>query len=164
MKINRGVLLIFTFMVMACESTPKVQTKYIEVTKTRYPELAPISHPVPMALDACEWKKPKRRDVVTIIHGKKLNGKKCADFSQKEQQTVNFKSHCLENPIDTDAEIIYGFDQDNWNCFRTNMTAIRMLLKQYKERIDHVNQQRADWIKKNNASSITNTVTGGSDD
>ncbi|MGD8589763.1 MAG: hypothetical protein PVG22_13130 [Chromatiales bacterium] len=142
--------LISACFLVACTSVPEKQTVIVE--KTVYPELPPISHPPALQLTACEWQKPVRMDELVLVNGKTYRGKKCSEYTDDERRAITgFETNCMEHPLDTQSNIVFGFDEDGWNCFRVNMTAIRTLLEQYKFRLDMVNKQRAEWIEKNTA-------------
>lgn len=123
--------------------------QYLAVERLVYPELPPVSHPPTPQLDACKWEKPRLMNEWTIVHGAKWKERKCSDYDVGERKSKGYKESCLEHPIDTSSNIIYGYTRDGWGCFRVNMTAIQAMLEQYKVRLDSINAQRAEWIERN---------------
>lgn len=144
MRQGNGGLMIKIFAVVgsllflsACSTSPRVEV----IERTVYPELPVISHPLTPNLKPVVWDMPRIMDETVV--------KNTTECQEMDEDHPRFERTCLENPIDPNSNIHIGFDRTNWQGFQSNMNLIREYIRQYKERLDLVNQQREEWKRQN---------------
>jgi hypothetical protein len=99
------------------------------------PELLPWKHDVP-------------RDMSTKVV---VDSESCKNVPETARNE-SFWERCGIHPPLKDSNIFIGFDLDNWNIILEDFAKLRETIYQYKSRITEVNNQRAKWRAKAEAS------------
>jgi len=143
----RKLFIILLLLLAGCGSlTPQKET--ITVERIIYPELPPVPSIPALQLENCIFDRPRMywSDLVVI------SDTQCkAELKADPTKTDNpqFQKTCMEFPIDTESNIIIGFDDDGRQCFILNREKIRQHIYLYQQRIEEVNRQRKEWIERN---------------
>ena len=129
-----------------CSSTrltnPEPVTTVRVVQTTSYPELPDIPLPIEPVLLPWEYAVP--RDL------SRMEPKSTADCERvpdKERDDA-YWTRCGEHPVVRDSNVLFGFDQRNWNILLSNFSKLREYIFQLKARIDLANQSRSEWRQR----------------
>jgi hypothetical protein len=120
---------------------PEVKTKVEVVNTTSYPELPDIQMPLEPALIPWEYDVP--RDM-SKFEPKNEECRKTPETARDEA----WDKKCGVNPVIRDSNVLYGFDQRNWNIMLSNFARLREYIIQLKARIDIANESRQEWRRK----------------
>jgi len=126
--------LLIVFLVSSCSWVPTKET--ITVEKIVYPELPPVPHVAPLELIPCIPDRPRVWWEPKVVK----NTTECKAIPSE---------NCMEYRIDVNSNIVVGYDKDNQNCVALNREKIRYQLKKYQDRLDEINEQRRQWIVRN---------------
>ena len=137
--------LVLALPLVACESTrlkePEVKTKVEVVTTTSYPELPDIPLPLEPALIAWEYDVP--RDLSKI----EPKNPECRKTPEAKRDDA-WERDCGVHPVLHNSNVMYGFDQRNWNILQSNLTKLREYIVQLKARIETANATRKEYRDK----------------
>lgn len=142
-------IIFATFLILVlsgCSLRSLTETRVITVIE--YPELPPVPKVEKLQLLPCPPDRPRVWWEEKILK----NDSRCKNDLKKNPKLTknsNFIRNCMEHRIDTNSNIVIGYDKENQQCFVINREKIRSKLKQYMDRIDEVNRQREEWIKRN---------------
>ncbi len=123
-------------------SGPQPQTTVRLVQVTAYPELPDIALPLEPELLAWEYEVP--RDLSRIVA---KSTAECQRVPDKERDNA-YWARCGENPVIRDTNVLFGFDQRNWNIMLTDFSKLREYIVQLKARIELANESRREWRRK----------------
>ena len=134
-------------MLPACSTTPPLTqpepvTTVRVVTTTSYQELPDIPMPTEPTLVAWQYDVP--RDLSKL---EPKNTTKCLSVPEANRNDAYWASCGIHPPI-KDSNVLYGFDERNWNILLSNFGALREYIIQLKARIDVANEQRSEWREK----------------
>jgi hypothetical protein len=136
--------LVLLLPLAACNGTrltePEVKTKVEVVNTTSYPELPDIQMPLEPALIAWEYDVP--RDM-SKVEPKNEECRKTPETARDEA----WDRKCGVNPV-IPSNVLYGFDQHNWNILLSNFAKLREYIVQLRARIDAANESRQEWRAK----------------
>ena len=136
--------LVLVLPLAACNgmrlTEPEVKTKVEVVTTTGYPELPDIQMPLEPALIPWEYDVP--RDM-SKVEPKNEECRKTPETARDEA----WDRKCGVNPV-VPSNVLYGFDQHNWNIMLSNFAKLREYIVQLKARIDAANESRQEWRAK----------------
>jgi len=137
--------LVLVLPLAACNGTrltePEVKTRVEVVNTTGYPELPDIQMPLEPALIPWEYDVP--RDL-SKVEPKNEECRKTPETARDEA----WDRKCGVNPVIRDSNVLYGFDQHNWNIMLSNFAKLREYIVQLKARIDAANESRQEWRAK----------------
>lgn len=142
----KKIILFLPILLAACGSfQPR---EILTVEKLVYPELPPVPDVSALELLPCVPDRPRVWWEPKVV---KSDDKCRAQVRENPEilENSSFQEDCMEHRIDTESNIVIGFDKENQQCYVLNREIIRMQLKQYKERINHVNEQRKVWKERN---------------
>lgn len=140
------IVSVLVFFLAGCGFTPEKQT--ITVEKIIYPELPSVPELPSLELNDCRPDRPRIWWQPKVVK----NEAECTrKFRENPEITENllFQRNCMEHAIDTNSNIVIGFDKEGQQCFVLNREKIRMQIKRYQERIDAINEQREEWKLRN---------------
>jgi hypothetical protein len=116
---------------------PEVKTKVEVVNTTSYPELPDIPMPLEPALIPWEYEVP--RDTSKF----EPRNEECRKAVEAERDDA-WDRECGVHPVIHDSNVLYGFDQRNWNIMLSNLAKLREYIAQLKERLELANQSRRE--------------------
>ena len=122
---------------------PEPITTVRVVQTTSYPELPDILLPLAPELLAWEYEVPRDTSRTVLI-----NSAKCRNLSDKGREDSAVPDDCHEHPVIADTNVLFGFDQRNWNIMLTNFSKLREYILQLRERVALANKSRQDWRDK----------------
>ena len=139
--------LALALLLAACSSMPKLKQPEVVTTvrvvnTTTYPELPDIQMPVEPTLTAWEYDVP--RDMSKLDAA---NTAKCQDVVDKDRDDA-YWARCGIHPVVPDSNVLYGFDQRNWNIMLSNFGKLREYIVELKARIGLANESRREWRRK----------------
>jgi hypothetical protein len=123
-------------------SVPEPVTTVRMVQVTNYPELPEIQ--MPLEPDLLPWEYEVPRD---LSRTEPKNTTECLRVPDKERDNA-FWAKCGENPVIRDTNVLFGFDQRNWNIMLSDFSKLREYIVQLKARIDLANESRREWRRK----------------
>ncbi len=123
-------------------ANPEPVTTVRVIQTTSYPELADIPMPVEPVLLPWEYEVPR-----DMSRKEPKNTAECARVPDKERDDA-FWLRCGENPVVRDSNVLFGFDQRNWNIMLTNFSKLREYIFQLRARIDLANESRREWRQR----------------
>lgn len=138
---NKVILVGLILFLTGCGGnpfTPKTELKV--VTSYSYPELLDLPKLPPLNLKSYEVDIPRKTDELVV-----KNLSTCISVPEEDRKTEQFKNTCLENPVDTDSNILFGFDTNNWNILVENINKLRERIYLHEQREIQVNKQRQEW-------------------
>jgi hypothetical protein len=137
--------LVLALPLAACDSmapkNPEPTTTVKVVTVTSYPELPDIPLPPEPALIPWEYELP--RDMSRVEPKSPECGK-----TPEANRDDSWDRECGVHPVIRDSNVMYGFDQRNWNILLSNLTKLREYIAQLKGRIDTANATRREYREK----------------
>ena len=154
--------LVFTTLLFLTSCSSKPPPKTIVYNKVIYPELPPVKPPESLHIKQCHWQLPLHTKTWTVKAQQNWQGKPCNSYPMDARQNPEFVKACLQHPVDVDSNLIIGLDKKNWLCYQQNMEKLRSTLQHYQQLIDTINQQRADWARKNQLEMFGNKPDGKS--
>jgi hypothetical protein len=57
-------------------------------------------------------------------------------------------ARCGERPVIRDSNVLFGFDQRNWNIMLSNFSKLREYIFQLRARVDLANESRREWRQR----------------
>lgn len=123
-------------------SVPEPPTTVRVVQVVSYPELPDIALPLEPELLPWEYEVP--RDLSRIVA---KNTPECLRVPDKERDNA-YWARCGENPVIRDTNVLFGFDQRNWNIMLSDFSKLREYIVQLKARIELANESRREWRRK----------------
>lgn len=140
-------VLALALLLSACSSMqklvqPEVVTTVRVVNSTTYPELPDIQLPVEPTLNAWQYDIP--RDMSKL---EAANTAKCQRVAEKDRDDA-YWARCGIHPVIPNSNILYGFDQRNWNIMLSNFGKLREYIVELKARIGLANDSRREWRRK----------------
>ena len=120
---------------------PEVKTNVQVVNTTGFPELPDIQMPLEPALITWEYEVP--RDM-SKFEPRNEECRKTPEASRDEA----WDKKCGINPVIRDANVLYGFDQRNWDIMQQNFAKLREYIIQLRARIEVANESRQEWRRK----------------
>ncbi len=141
-----GVLTL-ALLLSACASipglkTPEVKTTVRVVNSTTYPELPDIQLPVEPTLTPWQYDIP--RDMSKL---EAANTGRCQSVAEKDRDDA-YWARCGIHPVIPDSNVLYGYDQRNWNIMLSNFGKLREYIFELKARIGLANDSRREWRRK----------------
>ncbi|MBE0619431.1 MAG: hypothetical protein IH605_02455 [Burkholderiales bacterium] len=121
---------------------PETVTTVRVVNATTYPELPDIQLPLEPTLTAWQYEIP--RDMSKI---EAANTAKCQSVADKDRDDA-YWARCGIHPVIADSNVLYGFDQRNWNIMLSNFGKLREYIVDLKTRIGLANDTRREWRRK----------------
>ena len=112
------------------------------VPATAYPELPEIQLPIEPVLLPWEYEVPR-----DMSRWEAKNTPECAGVADKPPTDPAWK-RCGEHPVVRDSNVLFGFDQPNWNIMLSNFSKLREYIFQLKARVDLANQSRREWRQR----------------
>ncbi|CAD5374728.1 hypothetical protein RA210_U70044 [Rubrivivax sp. A210] len=112
------------------------------VQTTTYPELPDIQMPVEPVLLPWEYEVP--RDLSRM---EPKSTPDCERVPDKERDDA-FWARCGERPVIRDTNVLFGFDQRNWNILLSNFAKLREYIFQLRARVDLANESRREWRRR----------------
>ncbi len=119
---------------------PAATVRVVQVVS--YPELPDIALPLEPELLAWEYEVP--RDLSRIVP---KNTSECLRVADKERDNA-YWARCGENPVIRDTNVLFGFDQRNWNIMLADFSKLREYIVQLKARVELANESRREWRRK----------------
>ncbi len=123
-------------------SVPEPVTTVRVIQTTSYPELPDIQLPVEPVLLPWEYEVP--RDLSRL---QPKNTPDCERVPDKERDDA-YWARCGERPVIRDTNVLFGFDQRNWNIMLSNFSKLREYIIQLKARVDLANESRREWRQR----------------
>jgi hypothetical protein len=149
MNPNSGLpcVLALAAMLQACSGMPGLVQREpvttVRVVNTMsYPELPDI--PMPMEPTLIAWQYEVPRD---LSKTEPRNSRECQNVQEKDRDDA-YWDKCGVHPVIHDSNVLYGFDQRNWNIMLTNFVKLREYIVELKARIDVANELRREWRRK----------------
>ena len=105
-------------------------------------ELPDILMPMEPTLIAWQYEVP--RDMSKV---EPRNSKDCLSAPEKDRDDA-YWARCGVHPVIADSNVLYGFDQRNWNIMLSNFGKLREYIVDLKARIEVANEARRDWRRK----------------
>jgi hypothetical protein len=143
---SRTLVLAAALLLQACGANGLVQREPVTtvrvVNTTSYPELPDIPMPMEPALIAWQYDVP--RDMSRL---EAKNSRECQSVPENARDDA-FWTRCGLHPVVTNSNVLYGFDQDNWNIMLANFAKLREYVFQLRTRIDIANESRREWRRK----------------
>jgi hypothetical protein len=137
--------LVLVLPLAACNgmrlTDPAVKTTVEVVNTTSYPELPDIQPPQQPVLIPWEYDVP--RDM-SRFEPKNEECRKTPEAKRDEE----WDKRCGVNPVIRDSNVLYGFDQRNWNLMLENFAKLREYIVQLQARLDLANKSRQEWRAK----------------
>lgn len=121
---------------------PEPVTTVRVVQVTAYPELPDIPLPVEPVLLPWEYEVPR-----DMSRKEPRPTPDCERVPDKERDDA-FWQRCGENPVVRDSNVLFGFDQRNWNILLANFSKLREYIFQLRARIDLANESRREWRQR----------------
>lgn len=112
------------------------------IQTTTYPELPDI--PLPMEPVLLPWEYEVPRDLSRMVPKTTAD---CERASDKPPDDV-YWARCGEHPVIVDSNVLFGFDQRNWNILLSNFSKLREYIQQLKARVDLANESRREWRQR----------------
>jgi hypothetical protein len=141
-----ALLLLASIGLAGCSSArlnaPEPQTSVRVVQVTTYPELPDIQ--MPLEPDLLPWEYEVPRD---LSRTEPKNTTECLRVPDKERDNA-YWAKCGENPVIRDTNVLFGFDQRNWNIMLADFSKLREYIVQLKARIDLANESRREWRRR----------------
>ena len=139
--------LALAMLLPACGSLPRLtQTEPITtvrvVNTTSYPELPDIQMPMEPTLTAWQYEVP--RDLSRL---EAKDSERCQRVADKDRDDA-YWDRCGIHPVIPDSNVLYGFDQRNWNIMLSNFGKLREYIVELKARIELANETRREWRRK----------------
>ena len=130
----------------ACADTGLKQPEPITTVKviqtTSFPELPDIQTPLEPTLIPWEYEVPR-----DMSKTEPKNTTECLGVAEKDRGDA-FWERCGEHPVIRDTNVLFGFDQRNWNIMLSNFSKLREYVLQLRARIDLANESRRDWRRR----------------
>lgn len=123
-------------------SVPEPVTTVRVVQVTSYPELPDIQ--LPLEPDLLPWEYEVPRD---LSRTEPKNSAECQRVPDKDRDN-GYWAKCGENPVIRDTNVLFGFDQRNWNIMLSDFSKLREYIVQLRARIDLANESRREWRRK----------------
>ncbi len=123
---------------------PEPVTTVRVVQVTSYPELPDIPLPPEPVLLPWEYEVPR-----DMSRKEPKNTPECERVPEKDRDEA-YLQRCGEHPVIRDSNVLFGFDQRNWNILLTNFSKLREYIFQLRARIDLANESRRDWRQRAN--------------
>ena len=123
-------------------SVPEPVTTVRVVQVTSYPELPDIQ--MPLEPELLPWEYVVPRD---MSRTEPKNTAECLRVPDKERDNA-YWARCGENPVIRDSNLLFGFDQRNWNIMLSDFSKLREYITQLKARIELANESRREWRRK----------------
>jgi hypothetical protein len=120
---------------------PEVKTNVQVVNTTGFPELPDIQMPLEPALITWEYDVP--RDMSKF----EPRNEECRKTPETARDEA-WDKKCGINPVIRDSNVLYGFDQRNWDIMQSNFAKLREYIVQLKARIDLANESRQEGRSK----------------
>lgn len=130
---------------MLLSACGRTHTEVLTTTNNVYPDLPHIDKPIELDLEAVAYAFPLDMNAPPVI--------KSSTFCKStpvEEQDLNYEAKCFEQPVDKDSNVYIGFEQNEWEKFKTNMVKLKAQGEAYSDTIDEINRQRDVWKKLNN--------------
>ena len=122
---------------------PEPVTTVKVVQTTSYPELPDILLPLEPELLTWAYEVPRDTSRTVLI-----NSAKCRALSDKGREDSAVPDECQEHPVIADTNVLFGFDQRNWNILLTNFSKLREYIFQLRARVELANKSRQEWRDK----------------
>lgn len=135
----RALALAMALPLAACQHEPARKLEVVNTTS--YPELPDIPMPPEPALIPWEYEVP--RDTSKF----EPKNEKCRAVAE-DKRDDDWDRQCGVHPVVADSNVLYGFDQRNWNIMLSNLAKLREYIAQLKERLELANQSRREWRVK----------------
>ncbi len=139
-------LVLVAFALAGCASSslsvPEPATTVRVVQVTSYPELPDIELPLEPELLPWEYEVPR-----DLSRTEPKNTPDCLRVPDKERDNA-YWARCGENPVIRDTNVLFGFDQRNWNIMLSDFSKLREYIVQLKARIELANASRREWRRK----------------
>lgn len=119
---------------------PEVKTKVEVVNTSSYPELPDIQLLDPPTLIPWEYDVP--RDLSRF----EPKSPECAKTPETQRDEA-WDKRCGVNPV-IHSNILYGFDQRNWNILLEDFAKLREYIVQLQARLEIANKSRQEWRAK----------------
>jgi len=123
-------------------------TQTIHTERIVYPELPPIPAVAKLELLPCIPDRPRMWWEPLVVKSDTQCNKRLRENPNLEKNS-KFQRDCMEHRIDTKSNIEIGFDKPNRACYTLNTEKIRQHIQVLQNRIENVNNQRLQWIKRN---------------
>ncbi len=123
-------------------SVPEPVSTVRVIQTTTYPELPDIQLPAEPVLLPWEYEVP--RDLSRIVAKSTPD---CEKVPDKERDDA-YWARCGERPVIRDSNVLFGFDQRNWNIMLSNFSKLREYIFQLRARIDLANDSRHEWRQR----------------
>jgi hypothetical protein len=137
-----GVVLLAAALA-GCGSTPFAPPEPVTTVRVvqtmAYPELPDIQLPIEPALLPWEYEVPR-----DLSRTEPKATPECQRVPEKERDEA-YLERCGEHPVIRDTNVLFGFDQRNWNLLLSNFSKLREYIFQLKARIDLANDSRREW-------------------
>jgi hypothetical protein len=123
---------------------PEPITTVRVVNTTNYPELPDIQMPMEPTLIAWQYDVPRDQSKLEA-----RDSEKCLKVAEKDRDDAYWAiSRCGVHPVLPDSNILYGFDQQNWNIMLSNFGKLREYIVELRARIQLANETRREWRQK----------------
>ena len=110
-------------------------------------KIQPIPQPPILNLNICPWSLPVLQNQWILREDKKWKDQRCGDYPKKFWDDAVFQSQCLRHAVDTQSEILVGYDEAGLACHNENWRKIEQQLNWYKEQVERINQQIEQSLK-----------------
>jgi hypothetical protein len=137
-------LILVMFLIGCGNNQFNPQPSLVYTNTYTLPNLPPIEPVVEPDLESWEHELPRDYSKPMVVK----NITHCVN-TPIEQRSVAWWQSCGEYPILNDTGIFIGFDQDNWYKVLRNFEKLKFTIQQYKQRIQMVDEQRANWRNEN---------------
>ena len=139
--------LALALLLPACGSLPRLTqpetiTTVRVINTTSYPELPDIQMPLEPTLTAWQYEVP--RDLSRL---EATDSERCQRVADKDRDDA-YWDRCGIHPVIPDTNVLYGFDQRNWNIMLSNFGKLREYIVELKARIELANETRREWRRK----------------
>ncbi len=139
-------MLLLALLLGSCASArltaPEPVTTVRVVQTTTYPELPDIQMPIEPVLLPWEYEVP--RDMSRL---EPKSTAECERVPDKERDDA-YWARCGERPVIRDSNVLFGFDQRNWNIMLSNFAKLREYIFQLRARVDLANESRREWRQR----------------
>jgi hypothetical protein len=138
-------LLLPAFALLGCNTLPRPPIEpprtVVQMQMTNYPDLPVIELPLEPALLPWQYEVP--RDMSRMVPKESAH---CSELQKAGKDPLPVD--CFENPVLRDTNLLFGFDQSNWNIMLSDLSKLREYIVQLKARIAVANASRLEWSEK----------------
>jgi len=137
-------------MLTGCGIFSSPREKITTVERLVYPELPPVPSVKEPELQYCPPDRPRVWWEDPVV---KSDTKCKAELKENPElkNDARFISRCMEYRIDTQSNVVYGYDKEGQQCMVLNREKVRQHIKQYQDRVTEINRQRKEWKERNKA-------------